>query len=117
MRPVHIPLSALALALASCGEETPPPATPAVAPVVLEPRPAVGEKAGADAELAERVKRALEEEAADSAAGIDVTASGGVVRLFGTVGSPAARLRAEEITAGTPGVKQVQNQLVVLQGS
>lgn len=114
------------LLLVACGDDAPPPQavlqTPPpqavvegrpqqAAAVVPEPRP------NPDVELAARVKRALEEGSAEIAQGVDVAVANGVVRLYGTVASRAARSTAEKIAASTPGVASVENKLVVVKGS
>jgi osmotically-inducible protein OsmY len=71
----------------------------------------------ADAELAARVKKALEEASSEIAQGIDVAAANGVVRLYGTVASRAARSAAEKIAASAAPGSAVENKLIVLKGS
>jgi len=125
--------SILALALAACGEEKPPPtpaeqaapapqalpkaeATPAPAAM---PAPAQAEapKPDPDKALAAQVKAALEADKGVGAQGIDVTAKEGVVTLWGTVAQPERRALAVTIARAVPGVKSVQNNLQVVKGS
>jgi len=125
-------LAALAaLALVACGNEAPPP-KPAVKsppPAAAKPAPAPEAKAPAPApvpvaapapdpnkELAARVRKALEQ-ASLQAGGVDVTASGGVVSLFGTVPTSEEKRRAATIAGKVEGVKSIENKLVVVSGS
>jgi osmotically-inducible protein OsmY len=96
-----------------------PVATPAPAPAVLPDTVAKTEapKPGPDKELAERVKRALEKEAKIQAAGIDVTASGGTVTLWGTAASTDERTSAARAAYRVQGVTMVDNKLAVVKGS
>jgi hypothetical protein len=122
-----------ALTLAACGEQPAPKAemkpaaqspapvaalTPAAAPAPA-PVAAVKEEPKPDPnkELAGRVKRALEAEAKIQAAGIDVTASGGTVTLWGTATSTDERTRAARAAYRVPGVTMVDNKLAVVKGS
>jgi hypothetical protein len=74
-------------------------------------------KADANAALAERVKRALEDESRIHAAAIDVTAASGTVTLWGTAASDDERARATRVAARIAGVKWVDNKLVIAAGS
>ena len=122
-----------ALTLAACGDQPAPKAemkptaqspapvaalTPAAAPAPA-PVAAVKEEPKPDPnkELAARVKRALEAEARIQAAGIDVTASGGTVTLWGTATSTDERTRAARAAYRVPGVTMVDNKLAVVKGS
>jgi PBP1b-binding outer membrane lipoprotein LpoB len=67
--------------------------------------------------LAERVKRALEDESRIHAAAIDVTAAGGTVTLWGTAATDDERARATRVAARIAGVKWVNNKLVIAAGS
>ena len=67
--------------------------------------------------LAERVKRALEDESRIQAAAIDVTASSGTVTLWGTAASDDERARATRVAARIQGVKWVDNKLAIASGS
>jgi hypothetical protein len=70
-----------------------------------------------DVVLSARVKKALDDGASDLSPGIDVAASSGVVRLFGTVPNNEARSKVQKIASSTPGVTSVDNKLVVVKGS
>ncbi len=91
---------------------------PTPEPVVrtAAPRPAAP-KADENAVLAERVKRALEEESRIQAAAIDVTAAGGTVTLWGTAASDDERLRAARVAQRIVGVKWVDNKIAIASGS
>ncbi|HEX6266749.1 MAG TPA: BON domain-containing protein [Burkholderiales bacterium] len=116
----------LLLSLAACSEEEPPPpappapvAAPAPAPPPPEAKSAEVEKPKPDpnAELAARVKRALEGEARVQAAAIDVTAADGKVTLWGTAGTTGERSRAARVAGEVEGVKSVDNRISVVRGS
>jgi BON domain-containing protein len=121
----------LVLFLAACGEDLkpaappPPPASKAPAPqnALSQPPPAVEAKApeaprpDPNKELAQRVKRALEGEPKIQGAAIDVTAADGVVTLWGTQATGAARSLAVETAAKVTGVKAVNSRLVIVAGS
>jgi hyperosmotically inducible periplasmic protein len=123
---VLIAVIAALFLLAACGKGAPPqqPATaqPA-APVatVAQPQPerpaAPAPKPDPNAELAARVKKALESASVEIAQGIDVTAANGIVSLFGTVSDRAAFRKAENAAAAVAGVSSVVNRLVVVKGS
>jgi hypothetical protein len=105
----------------SCSE---PPAVKTAAPiavVVAAPAPILKAQAPArphpDQLLAERVKRALEDEAKIHAAAIDVTAQGGIVTLWGTADSDDERIRAARAAYRVQGVNSVQNRLAIVRGS
>lgn len=120
-----------ALALAACGDDAPKPAPkpaappPAAAAPAAAPAPAPAPitkapeapKPDPNKELAERVKRALEGEAKIQAAGIDVTASNGVVTLWGTAATTDERERAARVAGKIDGVKSVENKIAVVKGS
>ena len=74
-------------------------------------------KADPDKELAGRVKHALEDEDRIQAAGIDVTAVGGTVTLWGTTSSADERIRASRAAYRVRGVTTVNNNLAVVKGS
>ena len=119
----------LILLLAACGD--------APAPKTAEKKPAVETKAEVKAPeapkpeapkaeapkpdpnkaLAQRVKRALEEEAKVQAAGIDVTAKDGAVTLWGTAATEAERKRAAQAASKVEGVTSVDNRIAVVKGS
>jgi hypothetical protein len=113
------------LALAACGEEAPKPAVQPVTPAPAtqpSPPPAPAPEAKApeapkpdpNKELAQRVKRALEEA---KLIGIDPSASEGKVALFGTTPTEAERKRAASVAAKVEGVIAVDNQIKVVKGS
>ena len=112
--------AAAILALAACGkDEAPKPVpvtpTPQVIPEVKpEAKAPEAPKADPDKELASRVKRALEQ--ADLI-GIDPSASGGKVTLFGTTPTDEERKRAAGIATKVEGVTSVDNQIKVVKGS
>jgi hypothetical protein len=123
----RIAIALIAFALAACSEEAPPPAPAAPAakaePAATPPAPpapepkAAAPKPDANAELAARVKRALEDEAKVQAAAIDVTAADGKVTLWGTAPSDAERARAAQAAGKVEGVKAVENKIAVVRGS
>jgi hypothetical protein len=118
------------LALAACGDSTPPakpaaqPASPppqAAAPApetkAAEVKPAEAPKPDPNKELAQRVKQALEGDRKIQAGAIDVTAKEGRVSLWGTTATADERNRAGQIAAQVSGVASVDNQLKVVKGS
>lgn len=133
---------AFALTLAACGDESAQPksesiavkpeATTASAPQA-DPYQTPGGAAAAaqpassprpepppmdpNKALAGKVKSALEAEPRVNGQGIDVTAADGVVSLWGTVADAAERRKAESVATGQPGVKSVNNKLVIVKGS
>ena len=120
-----LPVAAvLALLVAACGEP-PKPAPPPPPPQALTvPPPAPVETKAPEApkpdpnkDLAERVKRALDGERRIQGAAIDVTAADGVVTLWGTQATDAARRLAVETAAKVAGVKSVTSKLVTVAGS
>ena len=112
--------AAVILALAACGKDeapkpTPVTPTPQVVPEVKpEAKAPEAPKPDPNKELASRVKRALEEA---QLVGIDPSASGGKVTLFGTTPTEADRKRAAGIAAKVEGVASVDNQIKVVKGS
>jgi hypothetical protein len=124
-------LAALAVvALAACSEPPPPPvakkadpapipAPQAKAPEAPKPEAPKAEEPKPDPnkELAQRVKRALENDAKIQAGGIDVTASSGAVTLWGTAATASERNRAGAAAAKVDGVRTVENKIVVVKGS
>ncbi len=86
-------------------------------------RSAVSEKTSrtgdtiADAAITAKVKSALIAEPGLKSTGIDVVTEKGVVSLFGTTASGASRERATQLAAAVEGVKAVENNLAVVQGS
>ena len=118
----------LLAALAACSEPEappPPPNTPAAPPAVQAPQPTPpaeakapeAPKPDANAELAQRVKQALESEAKVQGAAIDVTAADGKVTLWGTAGTAGERSRAAQVAGKVEGVKAVENKIAVVRGS
>ena len=115
--------------LAACGDQTPPPAAKkaesapppapvATAPAAPKPEPKVEElKPDPNKELADRVKRVLQDDAKIQAAGIDVTAQNGTVTLWGTAATQSERNRAGAAAAKVQGVNSVDNRLAVVKGS
>lgn len=71
----------------------------------------------ADAAITAKVKSALIAEPGLKSTGIDVVTEKGVVSLFGTAASNANRERATQVAANVDGVKAVENNLAVIQGS
>ena len=65
-----------------------------------------------------RVKKALDEQKPKIlGAGIDVTASGGAITLWGTAASNDERSRAGRVAAKVEGVKSLENKLEIVSGS
>lgn len=121
---------ALLVLVAACSEAPPPPppppasaAQPAPAAEPAKPEPTAEAKApeapkpDPNAELAARVKRALEGEAKIQAAAIDVTAADGKVTLWGTAPTDGERSRAAQVAGKVDGVKSVENKIAVVRGS
>jgi hyperosmotically inducible periplasmic protein len=71
----------------------------------------------ADTVITAKVKSALIAEPGLKSTGIDVVTEKGVVSLFGTTVSNASRDRATQLAAAVEGVKAVENNLAVVQGS
>jgi pyruvate dehydrogenase E2 component (dihydrolipoyllysine-residue acetyltransferase) len=126
---------AVALVLAGCGGESPPPPkpqpaapapqaqtqpapAPAASPVPAPaPAPEQAEKPDPDKALATKVHDALRAALGSLADGIDVTASGGKVTLWGTVPEAPKRSVAVRAAAGVAGVKSVKDNMAVVAGS
>jgi len=134
--PLIVAACMLLIALAGCEQKTAPAGaskeTGPVAGTVNHPAQKMsappsgeskgGESAGArgesdNAALAAKVKSALRSDPELKNLGIDVTASGGTVTLFGTVDKPAQLKKAEQVASKIEGVKSVKNSLVMLSGS
>ncbi len=75
------------------------------------------ERVDPDAALARKVEKALGIETGALPYGVEVTASGGEVELWGTVDSTAARKRFELVAAGVVGVKGLKSHLQVDPGA
>ncbi len=135
-RPIQAALAALLastllVSLAGCGEEEPPKAAAPAAVVqpAAEPEPKPAEIRTAtsepapmpavdpNAELAGKVKTALRTTPGLEALAVDVVAADGVVTLFGTADTRDSIEKAGKVTADVPGVKTVQNKIVVVRGS
>jgi osmotically-inducible protein OsmY len=69
-----------------------------------------------DKEIAAGVKTRLDSDPTTKGTQIEVQSLSGVVQLSGFVDSQAARNRAGEIAAATPGVTQVYNNLLLPTG-
>ncbi len=117
-----------ALALAACGESSPPPpkplaAAPAPAAPQAQPAPASAtapiqaDKPDPDKALAAKVQDALRGTLGSLADGIDVTASGGTVTLWGTVPEAGKRHQAVRAATGVGGVKSVKDNMAIVAGS
>ena len=116
--------------LAACSEEEPPKAAPpavvqpaaAPEPTPAEIRNATSEPAPTpvpdpNAELASKVKTALRTTPGLEALAVDVVAADGVVTMFGTADSRDSVEKAGKAASDVPGVKSVQNKIVVVRGS
>jgi type IV pilus biogenesis protein CpaD/CtpE len=120
-------LAVLAVAaLAACSDQTPPPVakkaepvTPtAIAKAPAAPEPKAEEpKPDPNKELAQKVKRALEQDGKIQAQAIDVTANNGTVSLWGTAATASERTRAGAAAAKVDGVKTVENKIALVKGS
>ena len=124
----HLVGLASLLALAACGESTPPATpTPAATPAPQaeapkpEPKPEAkapeAPKPDPNKELAQRVKQALEGDGKVQVAAIDVTAKEGKVTLWGTAATAGERNRAGQIASKVEGVSSVDNQIKIVKGS
>jgi len=123
--------TALVVTLAACGKEEAPKTTvePAAvqpgsspetkpAPIqVAAPEPAPPPQVDPNAELAGKVKLALRATPGLEALAVDVVAADGAVTLFGTADSGDSIKKAATVASGVPGVKSVQNKMVVVRGS
>jgi BON domain len=130
-RAVNVVLaSAVALGLAAC-EKKPapapapaaakpleaPPAPPKVAPQAAPAAAQPPAESGADMALAAKVKAALGGVKGLESGTIDVQASGGQVKLYGTADNAAVRDEAAKAASAVPGVKSVENHVAVVAGS
>jgi len=122
--------SALAFGLAACDKTEPPKAVqPAVVQPATAPEAKVGDirtgtsepapipKIDPNAELAREVKSALHTTPGLEALAVDIVASDGKVTLFGTADTEDSVKKAAKAASGVPGVKSVQNKIVVVRGS
>lgn len=122
--------AAMASGLVACSEEEPPKAAqPAVVQPAPLPEPKAGEirtetsepapmpKIDANAELASKVESALHSTPGLEALAVDIVASDGAVTLFGTADTHDSLEKAGKVASGVPGVKSVQNKIVVVRGS
>lgn len=66
-----------------------------------------------DSAITARAKSALQADAELSNTKIDVTTSAGVVKLKGDIKSLALRRKAEALVKAVPGVKSIDNQLII----
>ena len=66
-----------------------------------------------DATVTTRVKAKFAEDRAVSALAIKVESLNGVVQLAGFAKTPDERVLAEQLARGTPGVKDVRNDIIV----
>lgn len=115
--------AALIFGLVACGQEEvtepiavePAPQAPAAQPA--SPPAAESPKPGLDEGLARRVKQSLDAEKKIQGGAIDVTATDGVVTLWGTSQTAAERNTAGSVAMKVSGVKSVQNNLKVVAGS
>lgn len=110
-KPVAVPLPTQAMAQPQVAAPVPVPAPVPAATPVAAPQPS------ADAQLAERVKRALRDARDVEGQGVGVRVAEGTVTLYGTAPSAAERRRIEQFVAGLDGVKSVDSKLVIVQGS
>ncbi len=127
---------ALALVLTACGESSPAPPTPqaaAPAPIASQAQPAPAtaaapapapdaapeqvDKPDPDKTLAAKVQESLRGSLGSLADGIDVTASGGTVTLWGTVPEAGKRKQAIRAVTRVGGVKPVKDNMAIVAGS
>ena len=66
-----------------------------------------------DSAITARAKGALGADSELASTKIDVTTSAGVVKLKGEIKSLALRLKAEALVRALPGVKSIDNQLII----
>ena len=111
-----IAAAALALLIAACTEEAPRWADVKPGALAAQTK-APGPVADPNKALVDRVRQALARERQIEADDIDVSASGGVVSLWGTVADAKQRQRAAEVAGAVAGVQSVENKLTVAKGS
>ena len=83
----------------------------------IVPQEAVVQRIDPDAQLAEKVEKALGTDTGTLPYGVEVTATDGKVEIWGTVDSSTVRRRIELIAAGVVGVKSLVNHLQVDPGA
>jgi len=115
-------IAVLVLLLAGCGDKPAPKVEKKAPEAKVESKPVEIPKVEApkpdpNKVLAQKVKRALEDEAKIQAAAIDVTAKEGAVTLWGTAASEGEKRRAAQAAAKVEGVKSVDNRIQVVRGS
>lgn len=89
----------------------------ALAALSVLPPAAYARREISDSALTQQVRSALSATIGVRAREIEVTALGGVVTLHGRAASVAAREGAALAARRTPGVKAVDNKLIVVRGS
>jgi hypothetical protein len=93
------------------------PTTDPVAAPAKAPPAGPTSKLAVDNELSGKVKRTLSTTPEVNAAGVEVSASDGVVTLFGIVERPHESEKLAGLAANVDGVRSVVNNLVVVRGS
>jgi osmotically-inducible protein OsmY len=73
--------------------------------------------AASDAELAARVKAAIDGEPGLGSVNVDVNAVDGVVTLYGIADTPGKRHQAAMVALNVGGVRSVRNAMVIVKGS
>ena len=106
-------------ALAACGNDAPPASTsvaaPAAPPVAVAPKASSPQlQLAADMELSSKVKEIVPESEREH---VEVSASDGVVTLYGTVGQSSDKDRIALLAMDVQGVRSVVNNLVAVRGS
>ena len=104
---------ALAVALTAC--DSPRDSESVLDPIVAQQLGA--SRSDPDKALAEKVKAALGVDTGQSPYGIEVTAADGMVDLWGTVDSSAARKRFATSAAGVVGVRALRDHIQVDPGA
>jgi osmotically-inducible protein OsmY len=80
-------------------------------PTVLPPSFPLGSAESPDLVLF--VERALEKDEETRGAALDILARGGMILLFGNVGTESIKAAVERVARSVPGVTEVDNQLQV----